>query len=107
MASSKQHKLADLEEELTRLNALVRERRAQLDRLRDCPNTACPCRVVWRDHVEKNLASQVRRIRKQVRGGPAGVGNPKSEGRKAKEVRNPKPEGPLRRRPVSAKTSAD
>jgi hypothetical protein len=84
MASSKQRELADLEAELTRLNALVRERRAQLARLRDCPNPACPCRVVWRDHVEKNLARQVTRIRRQVRGPAATGGIPKPEGRGVK-----------------------
>ena len=57
----------DLETELLRLNALVRERRAQLARLEKCPNPDCPCRVVWRDHVEKNLAGQVGKIRRQVR----------------------------------------
>jgi hypothetical protein len=27
----------------------------------------CPCRAVWRDHVEKKLSSQVLKVRKQVR----------------------------------------
>jgi hypothetical protein len=60
----------ELEAELLRLNTLVRERREQLARLRDCPNSACPCRVVWRDVVEKNLASQVGKVRRNVRSGP-------------------------------------
>jgi hypothetical protein len=57
----------ELEAELVRLNALVRERREQLARLEDCPNQTCPCRVVWRDVVEKNLATQVRKVRRNVR----------------------------------------
>lgn len=57
-----------LEAELLRLNALVRERRKQLDRLEECPNKDCPCRVVWRDHVEKNLAGQVGAVRRRVKG---------------------------------------
>jgi len=67
---SKAREALQLESELLRLAALVRQRRAQLDRLKDCPNPACPCRVVWRDHVEEGLASQVRKIRKQVRAAP-------------------------------------
>ena len=58
----------DLEAELVRLNALVRERRKQLDRLDKCPNKDCPCRFVWREHVEKNLAGQVGKIRHHVLG---------------------------------------
>jgi hypothetical protein len=57
----------DLEAELVRLNALVRERRKQLARLDKCPNKDCPCRFVWREHVEQNLAGQVGKIRQQVR----------------------------------------
>jgi len=59
----------ELEAELVRLNALVRERRRQLARLEKCPNKKCPCRVVWRQVVEENLASQVGRIRRNVRTG--------------------------------------
>ena len=36
----------ELESELFRLNALVRNRRAQLDRLEKCPNKDCQCRLV-------------------------------------------------------------
>jgi len=57
----------ELEGELLRLNALVRERRKQLARLKNCPNPECPCRVVWRGMVEKNLATQVGRVRRNVR----------------------------------------
>ena len=58
----------ELEAELLRLNTLVRERRQQLARLKNCPNPECPCRAVWRDVVEKNLAGQVGRVRRNVRG---------------------------------------
>jgi len=68
---------ADLEAELLRLNALVRERRKQLARLEKCPNKDCPCRFVWREQVEKNLEGQVGRIRQQVRGKSARLANPK------------------------------
>jgi hypothetical protein len=56
----------ELEAELLRLNKLVRERREQLARLEKCPNKDCPCRIVWRNHVEDNLAGQVGKIRRQV-----------------------------------------
>jgi hypothetical protein len=67
---SKAREVLQLESELLRLTALVRQRRAQLARLKNCPNPACPCRVVWRNHIEEGLASQVRKIRKQVRATP-------------------------------------
>ena len=57
----------ELEAELVRLNALVRERRQQLARLEKCPNPDCPCRAVWRKVVEENLADQVGKIRRNVR----------------------------------------
>ncbi len=66
-----------LEADLTRLNALLRERRKQLARLEKCPNKDCPCRFVWREHVEKNLAGQVGKIRRQVRSKPPQPGKPK------------------------------
>jgi hypothetical protein len=63
----------ELEAELIRLNALVRARREQLARLEHCPHKDCECRQVWREVVEKKLATQVRKIRKQVR--PAATAN--------------------------------
>lgn len=65
--NGKPQKATELEAELLRLNTLVRERRKQLARLEECPNKDCACRLVWRDHVEKNLAGQVVKIRRQVR----------------------------------------
>ncbi len=59
---------AELEAELIRLNTLVRARRKQLARLEQCPNKTCECRMVWREVVEKNLASQMGKIRRQVKG---------------------------------------
>ena len=71
----------DIEAELMRLNALVRERRKQLARLDKCPNKDCPCRFVWREHVEKNLAGQVGKLRRQVRDKSAKVSKPKNRAR--------------------------
>lgn len=68
MMNGKKREATELEAELVRLNALVRERRQQLARLETCPNTDCPCRVLWKDHVEQNLAGQVGKIRRKVRG---------------------------------------
>jgi hypothetical protein len=62
----KQPEKVDLEAELVRLNALVRERRKQLARLEKCPNQDCPCRFVWREVVEERLAGQVGKIRQQI-----------------------------------------
>ncbi len=76
--NGKPEEATDLEAELLRLNALVRERRKQLARLEKCPNKDCPCRFVWREHVEQNLASQVSEIRRQVHGNPAKTARPKS-----------------------------
>ena len=56
----------ELEAELVRLKTLVRERRKQLVRLEKCPNKDCPCRAVWRNHVERNLAGQMGKIRRNV-----------------------------------------
>jgi len=71
MMNGEQLDATELEAELVRLNALVRERRKQMARLDKCPNKDCPCRFVWREHVEKNLAGQVGKIRRQVRAQPA------------------------------------
>ena len=76
--NGRQRAATQLEAELVRLNALVRERRKQLARLDKCPNKDCPCRFVWREHVEKNLAGQVGRIRRQVRGEPGTSAKPKA-----------------------------
>jgi hypothetical protein len=78
---SKQMDATELEAELMRLNALVRERRQQLARLKNCPNQHCPCRVVWRDVVEKGLASQVGKIRRNVRSRPGAPAKPKRRAR--------------------------
>ncbi len=64
---SKQREAVELEAELLRLNNLVRQRRAQLIRLEKCPNKDCECRLVWREVVEKNLAGQMGKIRREVR----------------------------------------
>ncbi len=69
---SKPERVVELEAELTRLNILVRARRKQLARLERCPNKDCECRMVWRDSVEKNLAEQMGRIRRQVKGRAGG-----------------------------------
>jgi hypothetical protein len=64
--NSKQREASELEAELLRLNTLVRQRREQLARLEKCPHQDCECRAVWRQVVEKDLASQVRKIRRGV-----------------------------------------
>jgi hypothetical protein len=86
MMNGKKRAVTELEAELTRLSTLVRERRKQLLRLEKCPNKDCPCRFVWREHVEKNLAGQIGKIRHQVR---------------AKAVSAAKPKGPPPRRPAN------
>jgi len=63
-----QRQTAELEAELLRLNALVRQRRQQLAKLEHCPHKDCECRQVWREVVESNLASQVGKVRNQIRG---------------------------------------
>ena len=68
MMKSKQQQVLELEKELLRLNSLVRQRRKQLAFLERCPNKNCECRRVWRQVVEKNLAQQVGKIRRHVRG---------------------------------------
>ncbi|MGO8678459.1 MAG: hypothetical protein ACLQVX_21665 [Limisphaerales bacterium] len=81
---SKEREVLELESELLRLAALVRERRKQLARLKNCPNPSCPCRAVWRDHVEKKLSIQVRKVRKQVRQAPPRPGQAVSSNGKPK-----------------------
>ena len=76
-SNGKPQEATELEAELLRLNALVRERRKQLARLEKCPNKDCPCRVVWKNHVEKNLAGQVGKIRHHVRRKTAQPAKPK------------------------------
>jgi hypothetical protein len=61
----------EIEAELLRLNSLVRRRRAQLERLKVCPNKDCECRAVWREVIEKDLAQQVGKIRRSVKTKPA------------------------------------
>ena len=78
ITNGKQRAVTELEAELVRLHALVRERRKQLDRLEKCPNKDCPCRFVWREHVEKHLAGQVGKIRRHVRGKSAKLVKPKA-----------------------------
>lgn len=68
MMKSKARQAVELEAELVLLNNLVRERRKQLARLETCPHKDCECRVVWRDVVEKNLAGQVGKIRRHLKG---------------------------------------
>jgi hypothetical protein len=75
--NGKQRAATQLEAELIRLNTLVRERRQQLARLDKCPNKDCPCRFVWREHVEKNLAGQVGELRQRVKGQRAKLTRPK------------------------------
>jgi hypothetical protein len=65
MKSKKQEVLA-LEAELLRLNDMVRARRAQLSKLETCPHKDCQCRAVWKEVVEKDLASQMGKIGRQV-----------------------------------------
>lgn len=75
-----------------RLNLLVRERRDQLARLDKCPNKDCPCRFVWREHVEKNLAGQVSTVRRHVRTNSHALAPAK-----AKATRKPAARGQARR----------
>jgi hypothetical protein len=65
----KERQAIELEAELLRLNAMVRKRRDQLARLEKCPHKDCECRAVWREVVEKDLASQVGKISHGVRNG--------------------------------------
>jgi hypothetical protein len=63
----KDSQVLELEAELLRLNTLVRKRRVQLERLDNCPYKDCECRVIWKEVVEKNLAGQVTKIRRQIK----------------------------------------
>src|ERR1017187_2720623 len=81
ITNGKTRQATDLAAELVRLNALVRERRKQLARLDKCPNKDCPCRFVWREHVEKNLAGQVGKIRQHVLGKSVKATKPKVRAR--------------------------
>ncbi len=81
---NKQADRADLEAELIRLNALVRERRKQLARLERCPNKDCPCRFVWREVVEEKLAGQMGKIRQQLGSQPRRAATPKRKVRSSK-----------------------
>jgi hypothetical protein len=81
ITNGKRRAATELEAELMRLNALVRERRNQLARLDKCPNKDCPCRFVWREHVEQNLAGQVGKIQQQVRDKSAKLVAPKGRAR--------------------------
>lgn len=67
MKNQKSDQAAELEAELIRLNTLVRARRKQLVHLQRCPHKDCECRAVWHSLVEKNLAEQMGRIRRQVK----------------------------------------
>lgn len=96
--NGKKREATDLEDELLRLNALVRERRKQLARLEKCPNKDCPCRFVWREHVEKSLEGQVGRIRRQVHGKSAKLAKPKVRA-------EPHPAARQARRGMSRKTA--
>jgi hypothetical protein len=69
MMKSKQRQVLELEAELLRLNALVRQRRKQLAYLDKCPNKECECRRVWHEVVEKDLAQQMGKVRRGVRNG--------------------------------------
>ena len=89
----------ELEAELLRLNALVRARRQQLARLDKCPNKDCPCRFVWREHVEKNLAGQVGIIQRKVSSKAAQPARPKGQP-KRRTATGKQRRGTLRRRPA-------
>lgn len=66
--SKLESQVGELTAELARLNELVRKRRKQLEFLERCPNKQCECRAVWWEVVEKDLAGQVGRINRQIRG---------------------------------------
>jgi hypothetical protein len=95
----KPQEATELEAELVRLNTLVRERRKQLARLEKCPNKDCPCRVVWRNHVEKNLAGQVGKIRRTVSSKTGQPAKPKGQP-KLRPATGQQRRGMSRRRPA-------
>ena len=73
---SKNQVASDLAADLLRLNSLVRQRRAQLERLEKCPHKDCECRLVWSQVVNKDLATQVGKIRKGVSRNGSKAGKP-------------------------------
>jgi hypothetical protein len=97
--NGKPREATELEAELLRLNALVRARRKQLARLDKCPNKDCPCRFVWREHVEKNLAGQVGKVRQQVRSKTTQAAKPKGQSQPRPAAVQPR-RGMSRRRPA-------
>jgi len=97
--NGKPQEATDLEAELHRLSTLVRERRKQLVRLEKCPNKDCPCRQVWRNHVEKNLAGQVGKIRSKV-------SNKTARPTKSKKQPKPRPSTGQQRRGTSRRRPA-
>jgi hypothetical protein len=82
MMNGKVPQVTELEAELTRLSAMVRERRKQLARLEKCPNKDCPCRFVWREHIEENLAGQIGTIQRQVCGQTRKAVKPRARARR-------------------------
>lgn len=84
MTTSRRQQALELEAELLRLNALVRKRREQLNRLEKCPNKNCECRAVWREVVEKNLASQMGKISSHVRANSTAKPEPKRKTAKSR-----------------------
>src|ERR1035437_8795726 len=99
MMNGKQRVETQLEAQLIRLNTLVRERRKQLARLEKCPNKDCPCRAVWRNHVEKNLAGQVGKIRRKVSNKTTQPAKPKNKP-KPRPATGQQHRGMSRRRPA-------
>ena len=103
--NGKPREATELEAELLRLNTLVRERRKQLARLEKCPNKDCPCRLVWRNHVEKNLAGQMGKIRRQVHSKIAQPAKPKGRAKPRPATGQPRRGMPQPRRATLAGTS--
>jgi hypothetical protein len=97
--NGKPQEATELEAELLRLNTLVRERRKQLARLEKCPNKDCPCRLIWRNHVEKNLAGQMGKIRRKVSSKTAQPDKPKGQP-KPRPATGQQRRGMSRRRPA-------